>query len=95
MTASGPYATPAGVEAAIKQAAVEASAHDPSVNVNERIRQEQFRRFLSRVFAGGEQSEWLLTGGTGVLARAPSAHATKDIDLYRAGYTLDEALDDL
>ena len=68
---------------------------DLSVTVTERIRQELFRRFLSRVFAGGEQSEWLLTGGTGVLARAPSARATKDIDLYRAGYTLDEALDDL
>ena len=68
---------------------------DLSVTVTERIRQELFRRFLSRLFAGGEQSGWLLTGGTGVLARAPSAHATKDIDLYRAGYTLDEALDDL
>lgn len=95
MNAQGAYATPAGVEAAIKQAAIDASANDSSVNVNERIRQEHFRRFLSRVFAGGERSEWLLTGGTGMLARVPSARATKDVDLYRAGYTLDQALDDL
>lgn len=90
-----PYPTPAGVESAIKQVALEASAIDPSVNVNERIKQEHFRRFLSRVFVDGERSEWLLKGGTGVLARVPSARATKDVDLYRSGYTLDEALDDL
>ncbi len=95
MTAQGPYTTPAGVEAAIKQAAVDASASDSSVNVSERIRQEHFRRFLSRVFAGSERSEWLLKGGTGVLARVPSARVTTDVDLYRAGYTLDQALDDL
>jgi hypothetical protein len=95
LNAQGAYATPAGVEAAIKQAANAASANDSSINVNERIRQEHFRRVLSRVFAGGERSEWLLKGGTGVLARVPSARATKDVDLYRAGYTLDQALDDL
>lgn len=36
-----------------------------------------------------------MKGGTGMLARVPSARATKDVDLYRAGYTLDQALDDL
>jgi len=90
-----PYATPSGVEAAIKEAARRASTGDTSVSVSERIRQEHFRRFLSRVFSDDARSEWLLKGGTGVLARVPSARATKDVDLYREGYTLDEALVDL
>jgi hypothetical protein len=90
-----PYPTAAGVEAAIKDAAKKAQAADPSLNVNERIRLEHFNRFLSRVFSEGEASEWLLKGGTGMLARVPSARATLDIDLYRDGFTLDQALADL
>lgn len=90
-----PYAAPAGVEAAIKDAARAASAADPSLTINERIRIEHFRRFLSRVFSEGEESEWILKGGTGMLARVPSTRSTLDIDLYREGFTLDQALDDL
>lgn len=95
MNALQHYGTAAGVEAAIKQAAVSATAADPSVDVTERIRQEYFHRFLSRIFAKDEQSEWLLKGGTGMLARVPSARATRDVDLYRAGYSLDEAVAEL
>lgn len=90
-----PYATPAGVEAAIKDAARKATAEDPSLGIAERIRLEYFRRFLSRVFSGGSSSEWLLKGGTGMLARVPSTRSTLDIDLYRESFTLDEALVDL
>lgn len=90
-----PYPTAAGVEAAIKDAAKKAAAADPSLNVNERIRLEHFNRFLSRVFSEGAESEWLLKGGTGMLARVPSARTTLDIDLYRDGFTLDQALADL
>ncbi|MGH3350651.1 MAG: nucleotidyl transferase AbiEii/AbiGii toxin family protein [Nocardioides sp.] len=89
------YATPAGVEAAIKDTARAASAADPSLTINERIRIEHFRRFLSRVFSEGQESEWILKGGTGMLARVPSTRSTLDIDLYREGFTLDQALDDL
>ncbi|MBJ7248882.1 MAG: nucleotidyl transferase AbiEii/AbiGii toxin family protein [Thermoleophilia bacterium] len=90
-----PYTTPAGVEAAIKDAAKKSATTDPSLNTNQRIRGEYFDRFLSRVFSEGDESEWLLKGGTGLLARVPSARATLDIDLYRDGFTLDEALADL
>lgn len=90
-----PYPTAAGVEAAIKDAAKKAATADPSLNVNERIRLEHFNRFLSRVFSEGAESEWLLKGGTGMLARVPSARTTLDIDLYRHGFTLDQALADL
>lgn len=90
-----PYPTSAGVEAAIKEAAKKAAAADSSLDTNERIRLEYFNRFLSRIFSEGDDSEWVLKGGTGMLARVPSGRPTRDVDLYRKGYTLDEALDDL
>ena len=95
MTEIDPYLTPAGVEAAIKDAARRAHAADPSLTVGERIRLEYFRRFLSRIFSEGESSEWVLKGGTGMLARVPSTRSTLDIDLYRRGFTLTQALADL
>lgn len=92
---SEPYPTPAGVEAAIKDAAKKAAKTDPSLDVNRRIQLEYFNRFLSRVFSEGGDSEWVLKGGTGILARVPSTRSTRDIDLYRKGFTLTQALDDL
>lgn len=89
------YATPAGVEAAIKDAAGKAASADPALTVHERIRLEYFNRFLSRVFSEVTESEWLLKGGTGMLARVPSTRTTRDIDLQRSGFTLDQALADL
>lgn len=47
------------------------------------------------MFSEAEDSEWVLKGGTGMLARVPSTRATRDIDLYRRGFTLTQALDDL
>lgn len=90
-----PYATAKGVEDAIKQAARRAAAADASLTTGERIRLEHFNRLLSRVFADGDGSEWLLKGGTGMLARLPSTRATLDIDLYRSGSGLDAAVEDL
>lgn len=90
-----PYATPAGVEAAIKDAAKKAAKSDPALDVNRRIQLEYFNRFLSRVFSQGEGLEWLLKGGTGMLARVPSSRATQDIDLAGRDFTLNQALDDL
>ena len=92
---SEPYPTPAGVEAAIKDAAKKAANTDLSLDVNRRIQLEYFNRFLSRVFSDGDESEWVLKGGTGILARVPSTRSTRDIDLYREGFTLTQALDDL
>ncbi len=89
------YPTAAGVEAAIKEAAKKAAAADWSLDVNKRIQLEYFHRFLSRVFSDDGRSGWVLKGGTGILARVPSTRATRDIDLYRTGFTLRQALDDL
>lgn len=95
MSESGPYATARGVDDAIKEVARRAATADPSLSKDQRVRLEDFHRFLSRVFSDGATSEWLLKGGTGILVRAPLARSTLDIDLHREGHGLDEALTDL
>lgn len=89
------YRSPRAVESGILAAARNLSSVDPSISVNDRIRQEYFRRFLSRVFSDETDAEWILKGGTGVLARIGSARTTRDIDLFRRSQTIDGALDDL
>ncbi len=90
-----PYQSAAAVEAAIRDAARNAFASDKSMSTQDRIRQEYFRRFLSRIFSERDHSDWLLKGGTGVLARAASGRRTTDVDLFRANNTLDGALAEL
>ena len=73
------------LELAIKDAAKKAASYvGPGVSaasVDAHVRQARFDRFLSRVFAEGEQSEWLLKGGMSMLARVPRSRTTKDVDL--------------
>ena len=83
------------VEMAIKDAAKAASLADPSRQVGDLIRQTHYDRFLCRVFSEGGASEWVLKGGTGMLARLPNARRTQDADLYLDGYDKDRALADL
>lgn len=90
-----PYKSAAAVEAAIRDAARNAFAYDKSMSTQDRIRQEYFRRFLSRIFSERDDSDWLLKGGTGVLARVASGRRTTDVDLFRANNTLDGALAEL
>lgn len=90
-----PYKSAAAVEAAIRDAARNAFATDKSMSTQDRIRQEYFRRFLSRIFSERDDSDWLLKGGTGVLARVASGRRTTDVDLVRANNTLDGALAEL
>lgn len=90
-----PYQSAAAVESAIRDAARKAFSRDKSTSTQDRIRQEHFRRFLSRVFSERDDSDWVLKGGTGVLARVPSGRRTIDVDLFRANNSLDGALADL
>ena len=86
----------AGVEAA--RSAMPPAAPSPSTSPcgwRARIRQEYFRRFLSRVFLRARRVQVLLKGGAGVLARVASGERTTDVDLYRANDTLDGALTEL
>lgn len=95
MTEAERYASPGAVEAAITAAARKAFAADPSLTIQERVRLEYFHRFLSRVFSDANDSDWMLKGGTGMLARVASARTTTDVDLFRRSRSLDAALDDL
>ncbi|MEA5117084.1 MAG: nucleotidyl transferase AbiEii/AbiGii toxin family protein [Propionicimonas sp.] len=94
MPAAG-YPDARAVEAAIKAAAKNIHAADPTRQTGDLIRQAYYDRFLCRVFSDAEDSEWVLKGGTGMLARIPTARRTLDADLYRAGYDKDQALADL
>lgn len=69
------------IKDAAKKAAHQAGTGVSAATVDAQIRQARFDRFLSRVFAGGEQSEWLLKGGMSMLARVPRSRTTKDVDL--------------
>ena len=69
------------IKEAAKQAAREAGAGVSAATVDAQIRQARFDRFLSRVFAAGDESEWLLKGGMSMLARVPRSRTTKDVDL--------------
>lgn len=95
MTETERYATPGAVEAAIAAAARKAFTADHSLTIQERIRLEYFHRFLSRVFSETDDSDWMLKGGTAMLARVASARTTIDVDLFRRSRTLDTALVDL
>jgi hypothetical protein len=89
------YKDARAVQMAIKSAAATANRADPFRKVENLIRQAYYDRFLSRVFSEGRDSEWVLKGGSGMLARVPNARRTLDADLYREGYDKDKALADL
>ncbi len=95
MVESNPYPNPRAVEQAIATAAHKAHATDPSTTVQEFIQLEYFHRFLSRIFSEGDSSDWVLKGGTGMLARVASARGTTDIDLYNQSTSLEYALSEL
>lgn len=84
MTEAHHYPTARSVEQAIKDAARRASAADDSLSTSERIQMEPRNRFLSRIFSEGKESDWVLKGGTAMLARLPSSRMTVDIDLLGA-----------
>ncbi|SKF61398.1 Nucleotidyl transferase of uncharacterised function (DUF1814) [Mycobacteroides abscessus subsp. abscessus] len=88
---SDSYQSWPAIAAAIKDTAKRNTATD----LNMQISQAMFDRFLSRVFSAGEDSEWLLKGGTSMLARIPTARATTDVDLAATVGTLDDATDAL
>lgn len=82
MAEEGAYRTWAGISQAIKTEATRITkSGQSSLNLNEQILQANHDRLLSRVFADGDESEWLLKGGTAMLARVPKSRSTKDLDL--------------
>lgn len=96
MNGENRYTSWRAIELATKQAArkraQQAGAGVRAATVDAQIRQARFDRFLSRVFAEGERSGWMLKGGVSMLARVPDSRTTKDVDLAAgAARDLDEA----
>ena len=89
------YASSFAVESAIKQAAKLEHSRHPERQVSDLIRQTYYDRFLSRIFSEGENSSWVLKGGSAMLARIPSTRRTLDADLFRNGYATAESLAEL
>ena len=76
-----PYKDWRSVAQAIKSASTHTARPGEAGSVASQILQAHFDRLLSRVFFEGDDSQWLLKGGTAMLARVPLTRATKDIDL--------------
>lgn len=69
------FATATEFDRALKRA-VRESGGDPGAGYRQALRD----RFLCRVFRGGNR-DFVLKGGSGMLARIPDARATRDVDL--------------
>lgn len=89
------YANSLAVEQAIKAAAKREHQQRPERSISDIIRQMHHDRFLCRVFSEDEHSEWVLKGGSAMLARIPTTRRTLDADLFEQGYDLDQSLEDL
>lgn len=87
---SGGYDSWRAVERALKAVAV-ARANATGTDANRHLRAAYLDRVLCRVFSSSESSEWMLKGGTSMLARVPLTRTTKDLDLWAPESDLDTA----
>lgn len=89
------YTSGLAVEQAIKAAAKREHQQCPERDIGDIVRQMHYDRFLCRVFSEDERSEWVLKGGSAMLARIPATRRTLDADLFEQGYDLNQSLEDL
>lgn len=88
------YTSSSAVDAAIKDAAKLEHKRNPERLVDDLIRQAYYDRFLCRIFSK-ENGDWVLKGGSAMLARIPQTRRTLDADLFREGYNKDQSLSEL
>ena len=88
-----PYATATAFTAAVTDRLRQAAVTSPHA-LGDLQRQFAYQRLLARVFAD-LASPWVLKGGTGLLVRFPDARHSIDVDLFRAGGSLESAVADL
>lgn len=86
---------PQRINQMISSHAENAHALNPDISKNQYVYRTYMDRFLCRIFSNPEDSDWILKGGTGIIARVPTGRRTTDIDLYTSGYSLDSALEAL
>lgn len=86
---------PQRINQMISSHAENAHVLNPDITKDQHIFRTYMDRFLCRIFSDPEDSDWILKGGTGIIARVPTGRRTTDIDLYTSGYSLDSALEAL
>lgn len=88
------YATPEALWAAVT-ARSKAVAKAGGGTVSNLLRQFVYDRFLARVFTHSPDGEWVLKGGTALLARVRSARHSLDVDLFRQAGSLEHAVGEI
>lgn len=90
MDSDSAYSSPRALSEALSQLVRETNAS--GLQGNQIFTQFFFERFLSRVFSGPDKDQWMLAGGTSLLARVATTRATKDIDLINTENSLEHAV---
>lgn len=88
------YATPQAMWAAVRSRG-RTAARATGIPADKLQRQFVYDRFLARLFTYAPDGDWVLKGGTALLARVRTARHSLDIDLFRRTGTLETAVDEL
>lgn len=88
------YATPQAMWEAVRSRG-RTAAKATGIPANKLQRQFVYDRFLARLFTYAPDGDWVLKGGTALLARVRTARHSLDIDLFRRTGTLETAVDEL
>lgn len=68
-----------------------ANKSNPAISKDQYITRAYMDRFLARVFSDSEDLDWVLKGGSGIIARVPLGRRTTDVDLFTTGYKIEDA----
>jgi hypothetical protein len=68
---------------------------NPALNVKQLVDEAWRDRLLARVFSGASKANWLLKGGSSMLARVPNSRETRDIDLLNCKEDIETAKSEL
>jgi hypothetical protein len=88
------YRTGEALWEAVNQRIRQQARADGGLTVTNLQRQFVYDRFLARVFSGGTE-DWVLKGGSALLARVRSARHSQDLDLFRRSGTIAAAAAEL
>lgn len=86
------YADWKGLSDNLKEQARKLVAEGQADKVQDVIQDVLTDRFLTRVFTGEHQEQWLLKGGQRMLATIPGSRNTKDVDIASPERNLDESI---
>lgn len=79
------------IHAIIASHAESAARSNPGITKSQFISRIYMDRFLTRIFSDSDDTDWVLKGGTGIIARVPLGRRTTDVDLFTTGYEIENA----